>query len=243
MSEIIVPPAYPKKKKRVLVGMPMYKSIEDKAFASYTDFLAKGAHNKRLSINAMYHGGTYLDINREEIAQSAIDDGYDYLFFVDADMIFKPDTLDRLYDRNKGVTGAVYSIRGGKEHGPCIYTYNAKKDTYDMFKDWPINDGLVRVDGIGTGLLLIKISELKKIPAPRFAYLECETPDKEGNRRRLGEDLSFCKRCAKQGIKIYADTHIWTGHLGTHIFTYRDYQMSTIIKREGYANLEVLTVG
>jgi len=243
VSNIVVPGSL-KRKVKVLVGIPMYDSMKAKSLACYTDFLVREAHSPRISCHAMYHGGTYLDVNREEIAQTAINENYDYLFFVDSDMIFKSDVLERLYDRNKGIIGAIYSIRGGKEHGPCIYNYSKKQDTYVIFKHWPLNDGVIKVDGIGTGLLLIKISELKKIPAPRFAYLECETPDSGGNRRRLGEDLSFCHRCMDNNIKIYADTTIWTGHLGEHVFTYRDFQMSQIIKKNPeFKNLGVLTVG
>ena len=159
-------------------------------------------------------------------------------------MVLKSDIHDRLYDRNKGVIVDVYAISGGTAHGPCIYTYNKKKDTYDPHENWPLNKGVIKVDAIGTGILLIKVSELKKIPAPRFAYLQCATNDAVGNMRRLGEDLSFAHKCMENGIKMYVDTHIWTGHLGEHVYTYRDYQMYQIIqKNPEMKDLEVLTIG
>jgi len=242
VSNIILPG--PQKKKRVLIGMPTLNGVPStKVFASYTEFLAKMAHSKRFSVNAMYIASTYLDVSREEISQAAIDENYDYLLWIDADMVFRTDILDKLYDRNKSVIGGIYSLRGGLGHGPCIYTYNKKRDDYAMFKEWPINKGVIRVDGIGTGLLLIQVEALKKIPAPRFAYLECDTPDKHGNRRRLGEDFSFCHRCMDNGIKIYADTHIWVGHVGEKVWTYRDWQIHQIIEKEGFKDLNVLTVG
>ena len=230
-------------KKKVLIGIPMYESIKTKSFATYTDFLVKMAFSKKFSCHSMLNGGTYLDQNRESIAQAAIDDNYDYLFFVDSDMIYRTDILDKLYERHKDVIGAIYSMRSGKEHGPAIYSYVKEKDTFQQYKHWPMNKGIIKVDGIGTGLLLIKVSALKKIPAPRFAYLECETPDKEGNRRRLGEDLSFCKRCAKNGIRIYADTTLWTGHLGEKVWTYKDYQLRVLVEKEGYTGMECLSIG
>ena len=230
-------------KKRVLLGIPMYDSMKTKSLATYTDFLVKMAFSNKFSCHSMLHGGTYLDQNREAIAQTAIDENYDYLLFLDSDMIYRSDILEKLYERYKGVIGAIYSMRSGKEHGPAIYNYIKEKDTFAQYKYWPLKKGIIKVDGIGTGLLLIEVSALKKIPAPRFAYLECETPDKEGNRRRLGEDLSFCKRCAKNGIKIYADTDVYAGHLGEKVWDYKDFQLRMLVEKEGYTGMEGLSIG
>jgi len=227
---------------KVLIGMPMYSGISCKCLASYTEFLSKMAHSKRFSCHAMYHGGTYLDQNREEISHSAIKDKYDYLFFIDSDMIFPSTILDILWDKHKDIIGAVYALRSGYMHGPAVYDHNEKMGAFNQQQDWPLNK-TYKVDGIGTGMLLIKVEALKKIPAPRFAYLECKTADKYGNRRRLGEDLSFCIRCKEAGIKIYADSHVTVGHLGEHVYTFKDYQMYQLIKKMGLDNLRALTIG
>ena len=241
MNKILVPGKF-KRKIRVLLGTPTYEGIKTKCVAAREDFMVKKMVGSRFTIHSMLNGGTYLDSNREEISQAAIDDNYDYLFFVDSDMIFRPDVLDRLYDRHKDVVGAIYSLRSGKNHGPAIYNYRKDKGDFTRYPYWPINKFL-KVDGIGTGLLLIKIEALKKIPAPRFAYLECVTPDKKGNRRRVGEDLSFCIRCKENGIKVYADGTIWVGHLGEKIWSYKDFQVAEIIAKEGFKGMDCLTVG
>lgn len=244
-SEVMKPPLIvlsQKAKIRVLIGMPMYEGIKTKCLSSYTEFLSKMAHSPRFSCNAMYHGGTYLDQNREEISHSAIKDNYDYLFFIDSDMIFPTTILDILYEQYKDVIGAVYALRSGYEHGPCVYDYREEKGDFIQHSDWPLNK-TYKVDGIGTGMLLIKIEALKKILPPRFAYLECKTQDKYGNRRRLGEDLSFCIRCREAGIKIYADSHATIGHLGEKAWTFKDYQMYQLIKKMKLNNLKALTIG
>ena len=238
----IITPNLQRKKIKVLIGMPMYSSIEAKTLAAYTDFLVKMTVSKKFSCHSLYTSGTYLDQNREEISQRAVDDDYDYLLFLDSDMIYRNDILDKLYDRHKDIVGAIYSMRSGVEHGPAIYEYLPDKGSFDQYKYWPINKFL-KVGGIGTGLLLIKVSALKKIEPPRFAYLECKTPDKDGNRRRLGEDLSFCIRCIENDIKIYADGWIWAGHLGQKVWTYQDFFMGQIIKKEHLEKLGGMTVG
>lgn len=241
MSNIIVP-GKKKEKIRVLVGVPMYNAIEAKSLSAYTDFLVKMTVSDKFSCHSMYVSGTYLDQNREEISQRAVDDKYDFLLFLDADMIYRNDILYKLYDRHKDIVGAIYSMRSGVEHGPAIYEYIPDKGSFDQYKYWPINKFL-KVGGIGTGLLLIKVSALKKMKPPRFAYLECKTPDKNGNRRRLGEDLSFCIRCIENNIKIYADGCVWAGHLGQKVWTYQDFFMSQIIKKEHLKKLGGMTVG
>jgi len=196
----------------------------------------------------MYIPGTYLDQNREAASDSAIDEGYDYLLFVDSDSWFvtkkdKPSILDILYDCHKDVVGGVYPLRVGHRHGPCTYDYRPDKGDFKQHEEWPLNK-TYKVGGIATGMLLIKVEALKKIPYPRFAFMQCKTPEpKTGHPRRLGEDLSFCVRCHENNIKIYADTHKTIGHVGEKIWTRTDYEMYRLIDKLGFKNLQGLTVG
>jgi len=246
MSNIIVPGK--KKQIKILIGQPLIGGITIKPYVANMDLLIQTIikqfkEDAPFIVHSSVRGTTYLDQSREEIAKQAIDEDYDYLFFIDADMIFRPDILEKLFYRHKGIIGAIYSYRCGKEHGPCIYEYDKKTGAFNNYQHWPVRKGVVKVGGIGTGLLLMKISVLKKIPVPRFAYLECITPDAKGNRRRLGEDLSFCIRCRENKINIYADTDRWTGHLGEKMWTYKDFQLRMIVEKEGYKGMETLSIG
>ena len=230
------------KKIRVLIGVPIYESISATCLNALTDFLRKVMHSPRFSCNITYNKGTYLDQNREEISDKAVEENYDYLFFIDADMVFPGKVLDKLYDRHKDVVGAVYPLRCGFYHGPCIYSYRRDERDFMQWKKWPLNK-CIKVGGIGTGMLLIKVEALKKIPYPRFQYMETIKPDKQGNVRRIGEDLSFCVRCNENGIKIYGDTTMTIGHEGTKTWTYKDYQQAMLITKMKLDNLKGLTIG
>lgn len=230
------------KRVKVLIGMPMYEGISATCLNSFTDFLRVAAHSPRFSCNVTYHKGTYLDQNREEISDKAVKEDYEYLFFIDSDMVFPNKVLDKLYDRHKDIVGAIYPIRGGIYHGPCMYAYRLKERDFMQYKKWPLNK-CIKVGGIGTGMLLIKVEALKKIPYPRFQYMETIKPDDKGDVRRLGEDLSFCVRCNENSISIYADTTMTIGHEGTKVWTYKDFQMAMLIKKMKLDNVRGMTIG
>lgn len=222
--------------------MPMYQGISATCLNALTDFLRTVIHSPRFSCNVNYNRGTYLDQNREELSEKAIEDKYDYLFFIDSDMVFPGKVLDKLYDRHKDVVGAVYTLRGGIYHGPCMYEYRPEERDFMQFKRWPLNK-CIKVGGIGTGMLLIKVEALKKIPYPRFSFMPAQSADDKGRVRRLGEDLSFCVRCHENGIKIYGDTSMTIGHEGTKVWTYKDFQMAMLIKKMKLKNVQGMTVG
>jgi GT2 family glycosyltransferase len=63
--------------------------------------------------------------------------------------------------------------------------------------------GLVKCDGVGFGMVLIKMEVFKKLKMPYFEYSD-----------QYGEDLHFCNDATTAGFEIFCDTNLVLGHIG-----------------------------
>lgn len=188
---------------RVMVAIPMYKHVAP-------DFVEALA---RLHLDFRHVRTTqnlFVTIARTKLAEKALEEGYEYIFWLDDDMIIPPHTIPQLVQHNLDIVGALYHQKGG-EYLPNIYiykTYNKRTGWHDYnnIVIWEA-DSLVEVDGCGFGALLTKTSVFRSIPKPWFR-------DVGG-----GEDFYFCRKAKKAGYKIYCDTSLQCGHLAVGAIT------------------------
>ena len=154
-----------------------------------------------------------VDMARNVLAKKAVEGGYDRVLWVDSDMTFEPDMMERLSaDLDAGwdvVTGLYFKRTFPLE--PVIYSHieEAKADT---FWDYP-QDQLFPVEGCGFGGVMMRTDILRDIDEPPF------TPF-----LHLSEDLSFCVRALARGYKIGCDSRIKLGHMGTIVFSEKLYK-------------------
>lgn len=154
---------------------------------------------------------------RNECVQNAINGGFDYVLFIDSDMVFPKDSIERLINRNVDIVTGVYYARRGN-HFPVIFSKVRPKSFFRKqiaTKIEKVDKPFFEVAGCGMGLCLIKTEVFKKMYAKKWEPFR--------PMRLLGEDLSFCYRASKLGYKIYADSTIELGHIGDKIYTKRDY--------------------
>lgn len=145
-----------------------------------------------------------------------------WLWFVDADMTFPPDTLPRLLAaadaRSRPIVGGL-CFAGGDGHPvyPTLYRLTEEGE-YEAIADYP--EGLVKVDATGAACLLIHQSALVTIgeafntmpngnPSAYPWFVEGVTT-KSG--RPMGEDIALCSRANVCGIPIHVDTRVKIGH-------------------------------
>jgi GT2 family glycosyltransferase len=160
--------------------------------------------------------GANITNARNEIATAFLDrHDADWLWFVDTDMTFEPDVLDRLVDaahpQDRPILGALcFSLQDGYRAAPTLYTIRPDGKAGRTFY-YP-KDTLVR-SMTGTGCLLIHRTALETIRASgRFPtaypfFQECAFGDLP-----VGEDLTFCIRAEAIGIPVHVDTSIKCGH-------------------------------
>ena len=146
---------------------------------------------------------------RNKIVYEAIKDNWDYIFFMDSDMEFPPETLGRLLNHNKDIVGGFY-LRKKKGYLPNAFKLGfAEGDK--LLTEFVLD--FREVEAIGTGCLLVKTDVFKKMEKPWFEYVPTESVDGH----MMTEDIVFCKRAKKLDYKIYCDGTIACGHIGSFV--------------------------
>ena len=156
-----------------------------------------------------------VDMARNKLAKLACDQGYERILWIDSDMKFDPDLMERLSaDLEEGydVVSGLYFMRKFPPE-PVIYkaldTENFRAEPY---LDYP-QDALFPIAGCGFGGVLMRTEVLVDLEEPPF------TPF-----MHFSEDLSFCLRMAEKGRKIACDSRVKMGHMGTIIFSEKMYK-------------------
>lgn len=160
--------------------------------------------------------------SRNNLAAKALMNGYDRVLWLDSDMVFEPDLLERLSgDMDMGLDFVTaLCVKRHRPSGPCIYQdliYETEGKTLRSeavpYRDYPKNS-LFKIKGSGFGAVLVKSELLKEVwehYGPPFDPMP-----------QMGEDLSFCWRVNQLGHEMYCDSRIKTGHAGQYIFTEAD---------------------
>jgi len=191
---------------KVLIGVPSGDSVVLPFHASFPGAVKTWTKNEFYSVRGMNTVSA-----RNKIVYRAIEGGFDYVFFMDSDMEFPPNTLDRLLKRNRDIVGGFY-VRKKKGFLPNAFKLGFAEG--DRLLTEFITD-FREVEAIGTGCLLVKTEVFKNIPKPWFEYEMTNSPDCHMST----EDIVFCKRAKEAGYGIWCDGEIACGHVGSFVVT------------------------
>ena len=157
--------------------------------------------------------GMPYDHARNTAAQEVLSKGFTWLFFLDSDVIPPRDAIVRLMAHRKPVISGVYSRRSPPEAVPVIIKNGG-------WYQGPLNCGVIEVDLVGAGCLLIHRSVLEKLPplderrGKRWFDWRVDMPHSLPPGRALSEDFAFCVQCKDHGIPVLVDTSIECRHVG-----------------------------
>lgn len=144
----------------------------------------------------------------------------DWLFMLDTDMEFEPDTLARLvtmmYRHDLDVVVGIYSYKA-PPHLPILYCYNETTKFHEVVGNWDRSLEMFQVSSSGGGCMLVRRRVFERI----VAQLGENPFARIGN---MGEDHSFHARLRKLNIPAFCAWKVETGHLVYHsIRPSRDY--------------------
>lgn len=160
-------------------------------------------------------GRTGINYARETMANEAIRLGMDYLFMTDDDMILPRKCFERVYEslvKEDADIAAPICTQRVYPFKPVMYQHEwikgetGERLSNNMIEDYEPNS-IVRVDGIGFGVVLISVPFLVKLKEkmPRGMFF---------SNSDIGEDIWFCINAKRLlDAKIVVDTSVKVGHL------------------------------
>ncbi len=174
------------------------------------------------------YGYSAIDQARNQLATNALDQGFEELMWIDADVAFFPDDVDRLRAHNVPFSCGLYAKKG-KRAFACNFLPESSPVRFGR------GGGLIEVDRVGFGFTHVRREVFERIQAherlpvcneifgerliPFFQPLV--VPDAVGQ-SYLAEDFAFCERAQRAGYTIQADTRVRLWHVGSYRYGWED---------------------
>lgn len=200
---------------RYLIALPCLDMM-------YTRFVAHLVCIGRLGpddyIEMFFSQNSMVWDSRNKIAAKAIREGFDRVLWLDSDMVFPTDILQRLAkhcDDGKEIISGLYFTRKLPVE-PVIYSdLSMNPPRSKSYRDYPKNS-IFEIAGCGFGGLMTTTQALADIAA---VYGNPFDP-----LPNMGEDFSFCARAASLGKKIYCDSSIKMKHISQYEIGESDFE-------------------
>jgi hypothetical protein len=185
-----------KPRPRVLVAIPSPDQVNANfAMALATTLYLAGL--KRIPCALANVKGSVIHRNRNNLVAEAKRLGCAKILFIDADMTFPVNVIERLLSYDKQIVGATYAQRSGLHKNHAKPLSGGREDVH----------GLVEVAALPGGLLLIDMAVFDDLKRPYFRMPFTEETETEPP-RETGEDYDFCNRARAVGYQVWLDTEL-----------------------------------
>jgi hypothetical protein len=230
---------------RIVLYVPMFSALPfaDRVFYQFMRIASLG-----VDILEQPYGRTDVSRNKAveafmEAMRGKDDPYYTHILMLDADHVHPLDIVQRLAKRviedpERLVVGGL-NYKRTAPFTPCAFVKDPEGGlNYYSMMDIP--DGLVEVDMIGTGCILIHRNVFEQISKPYFYYEYAGAEDD----KYPTEDIGFSRNCQKEGVKLWCDTTVTSPHMGeafigreTHEQYWKDHP--DLLEKEEILNVEV----
>ena len=194
--------------KKILIAVPCMDMVSARFAQSLTTLKKVGQCTVSFLIGSLVYD------SRNKLAGMAMQMEADYILWLDSDMVFQPDTLERMMavlDEHPeiDVLSGLY-FRRGHPFTPVLFkTLEVNEQgTLDWSDFEELPDGLFEIAGCGFGCVLMRTDCLLDIAAKENGG-RWFTPIADA-----GEDCAFCIRARREGYRIFCDPSINLGHMG-----------------------------
>lgn len=193
--------------KKILIAVPCMDMVSARFAQSLTTLKKVGQCTVSFLIGSLVYD------SRNKLAGLAMQMEADYIMWFDSDMVFQPDTLERMMDvmdKNPDIDilSGLY-VRRGAPFTPVIFSKLEVNEHGELEWDDVVNipDEPFEVAGCGFGCVLMKTDCLYEIASKENGGMWF-TPI-----AGAGEDCAFCIRARESGYKIWCDPKIELGHM------------------------------
>lgn len=159
-------------------------------------------------------GGNVLQGHRQLPFNGAIE--YTHLMWIDSDMVWSPNQIAMLLNRNVSIISGLYRI--SPDNNSLCAVKNWDKDVFlknghfDFLKYSDIKDEkeLIKVAYTGFGFMLIKRGIFESIEYPWFRSVKQEINDEIVD--FASEDVSICLTMQDKNLDVFVDPTVLVGH-------------------------------
>jgi hypothetical protein len=167
--------------------------------------------------------------------------GAEWLWMVDSDMTFSPDTVERMLEYadpvEAPIVGALcFGFDDKGEVQPTLYGLDGTADDPEhvaviRYHEWA-PDTMMQVAATGTGCLLMHRSVFERMASAQLpnrpgkkgfndAYPWFQETEHDGS--PVGEDITFCWRAGLLEIPVWVNTAVQCGHVKKRLLTAESY--------------------
>lgn len=200
---------------KILLAVPLMDEVPVEFMLSLMSLKLPQKTQLAIERNTLIHDA------RNNLFLKADKGGYDWIFFVDSDMVLPPDTLTKLIETAEQghdfVTALTFSRRMPTKPTICKELHWKVDEATrvidhgcEYYEDYP-RDTVFPIAAAGCACLLMKTElcdrVIERFGVPPFDALPC-----------VGEDYSFCWRLSQIGVEMVCNSRVKVGHVGKMIY-------------------------
>ena len=143
---------------------------------------------------------------------------YDYILWIDSDMIFSPEDFFKLLEHDKDVVSGIYKMSDGVNYATVEHMDEEffEQWAYYQFmqdKDLKKKKGKIfKADYTGMGFMLVKYGVYEKMKYPWFYPRLLKWKNHPNWAEFVWDDVENCMRMREAGFDIFIDPKIRIGH-------------------------------
>jgi len=209
--------------RKVLIGTPSHDGRLDVWYTNSLLNTIRATYEQDVDtyVHAIYTSyDSLVQRARNSLVKIALEQNYDYLFFIDSDVEWDPEWIFRFLDYPEDIVGAPLVKKSDEKEGYTCKILD-RKLKYNQRGD------LIEVDGVGTGFLKMSRRALVKLWNAADDYKNEETMNEWDkmifdvvirDNILISEDYTMCNKWKDMGEKVYMDPSITINHLGPKKF-------------------------
>ncbi len=190
-------------RKRVMVAIPSGDQVQADFMMCLLQMCMYSMARTPFDIVVDNFKGSILPLSRETLVNNALQRGATHILFVDSDMGFPAETIDRLMSHEEQVV-ACNCVTKRIPATPTARLYDPMEPGGEVVYppiSWSPGDAeLQEVWRVGTGVMLIDLSVFDALPKPWFPISW-----EDDLQQYRGEDWNFCAGLQALGVPIYID--------------------------------------
>ena len=186
-----------------VTGVIGISSGESARYATFYDELTQVERPDNVVV--LHATGLYIQKNRDQLARQALELEAEWIWYVDDDHIFPPDTLEKLLAHNVDIVSAV-AVKRASPFLPIAYDDEDADGEAQNHRFATDDVGLKPVLATGAGCLLVRTPVHTAMGAPYWRFGMTKSGELDG------EDIEFCKRARAKGFTIWYDFDAPIGH-------------------------------